>query len=116
MKTMIKVAGTVLFGLMALGCSASDTETRGDEGGDCYPNNTCNQGLYCQSDRCARLPEAGLPKDARPPMPDGMKKLRDGGKGKGGDGDVKGKPDGLTGKPDGRLRDSGPAKTDIKEG
>jgi hypothetical protein len=35
---------------------------QGEEGGPCYPNNTCNEGLVCLSNLCVRLPgpDAGV--------------------------------------------------------
>jgi len=32
---------------------------QGSEGGTCYPNQTCNQGLACLSDLCVLMPDAG---------------------------------------------------------
>jgi hypothetical protein len=45
--------------VVSLGCSGSGGATSGTEGGHCYPNNTCNQGLSCFSNRCVRY-DAGL--------------------------------------------------------
>jgi hypothetical protein len=69
-----------LMSLMTFGCSGQEAALRGTEKGACYPNNTCNAGLVCLSQLCVRIPEAGLPFDARfldrppgpPMMPDGM--------------------------------------------
>jgi sugar lactone lactonase YvrE len=38
--------------LAAVACSSGDKYPQGAERGPCYPNNTCNAGLTCYSDRC----------------------------------------------------------------
>ncbi len=45
-----EVMSVILAGLMLIGCNAE--QEYGAEGGRCYPNGTCNEGLSCHSDLC----------------------------------------------------------------
>jgi hypothetical protein len=38
----------------------------GEEGGPCYPNDTCNAGLTCASGLCVKLPDSGVPDSGVP--------------------------------------------------
>ncbi len=67
---------TVLLGVAAAFATTSSCGSggpaAGDEGGDCYGNGTCNDGLVCLSDLCVDLgglPDGGGP-DAPSPVPD----------------------------------------------
>ena len=49
----------LLVGCLAAGCSDRATEQPvGDEGGACFPNNSCNAGLACFSGLCVRPADA----------------------------------------------------------
>ncbi|MFH1130856.1 MAG: hypothetical protein V1754_05935 [Pseudomonadota bacterium] len=50
-----------------LACS-DDTKEIGTEGGACYPNGTCNEGLTCASGLCVNVPkeDAGIPDTLKP--------------------------------------------------
>jgi len=52
-----------LLAFLTAGCQ--DTFQIGTEKGPCYRNRTCNSGLVCLSELCVRLPEGGVPFDAR---------------------------------------------------
>lgn len=55
----------IFLGLFAMGCisssepSGGDTPTRGNAGGACYGNNTCNAGLVCVAKLCVDDAKAG---------------------------------------------------------
>lgn len=56
------------------GADAASSPSTGSEGGACYGNGTCDDGLACLSDLCVRLSDAALPDatvgDAAPPDAD----------------------------------------------
>lgn len=56
----------VLGALLLVGCGDDSGPATGTEGGPCYPNGTCNEGLVCLSDLCVDpgTPDAGVPNDA----------------------------------------------------
>ncbi len=65
------MAGVAVAITATPGCG-SDGPAAGTEGGDCYGNGTCNDGLVCLSDLCVDLgglPDAGTP-DAASSVPD----------------------------------------------
>lgn len=71
----ISRAGLVAVALsMALtGCGTvveSDEPAQGEEGGACYPNETCNEPLLCLSDTCVRPRDASVSPDAEGQDPD----------------------------------------------
>ncbi len=58
---------TALFVLVSCGddkkTESDDSDTAplmGEEGGPCYPNNTCNEGLQCLSDLCVEIPDTTI--------------------------------------------------------
>src|SRR5215470_9604711 len=61
--------GWVVLGAAALaGCGPSaPMQPQGSEGGACFPDNTCDDGLECQSGVCHA---AGLPDASTQPRPD----------------------------------------------
>lgn len=59
MITMLCAIGLSLSLLVA--CSDDDKDKgQGGEGQACYPNGTCNKGLFCYSKLCVRVTDAGL--------------------------------------------------------
>jgi len=67
MKRIRRVHGwMVMVGVAVVATSAcgSSGPVKGTEGGDCYDNGTCNEGLVCLSDHCVDLgdlPDAAVP-------------------------------------------------------
>ena len=61
-KKALIIMGALAFVLQA-GCS-DDSPGQGEEGGLCYPNNSCNDGLLCVLGICVRVSDGGPPRDA----------------------------------------------------
>jgi hypothetical protein len=53
-----------------VGCSSSTEPLDGTEGGPCYPNRTCNEGLVCLSHTCVRPPAPDASSGDGPVLPD----------------------------------------------
>jgi hypothetical protein len=73
------IASAVVSVASCVGDDPGISGAEGDEGGPCYPNGTCNQGLTCVSTRCVALDGGGIDEGGADVADTDTAPVRDGG-------------------------------------